>query len=711
MQREDAKGKEDPALGLALLIAGVALVVRSVVLLEFASAPWFNLAIVDEEAYDRLARQLLAGAGLDAGYFWQSLFYPFALSLAYHLGTVAAARRVQAILGVVTAVLTYLLGRRIGGNRTGTIAGLAVALHGPLIFSETQLVATGWEVFWGVSLLLSLLWMLDEPRLLRVTLYAAIGAASILTRATFLPFVAVATIYALMVTARRHPNRVQARWRALVTAAVFALVLLPIAWSNQRATGSFTFLPRSGSINLYIGNNLDVTSTLGIRPGQEWESFGRLPRRYGARTPKESEQFFMQRFRDYVWEHPGHFVFGLARKTVQFVGSTEIPRNVDLYEYRRYSRVLSLLTWKVKSFGFPFGVLFPLAVVGLVFAGKRVPPVVWLFLLLVPLAVILVFVTARYRMVIVPPLSVVAALGAEALYERARQRRFLPVLGVLASAVFVTCVPNPLAVRERDWGSEMLAFVAIQHVEKGQLEKAEPLLVAALQEDGNNVAAHTVLGMVRAAQRRLPEAESQFTTALQIDPEYADAHLNYASLLLMQGRTNEALSHYQRALAVDPENVLALNNVGVIHRKRGELEQAATMFRKAIALNPALAQSQVNLGNVLVQQGKPVEAVKHLAKAFETNPAGSTALALARLHLDPKQASVYDPSKAVRYAEHACNKTGMSDLESIETLFRAYQLQGRSKDAAELVDRCFTVAVSTGNATLGGGCQKLKQEL
>jgi Tfp pilus assembly protein PilF len=688
------------------LVAGVALTVRCAVLLEFTSSPWFHLPLVDEEAYDRLARQWLQGTKLHAGYFWQSIFYPFALSVVYRFGSVAAARWFQALLGVLTAVLTYLLGRRIGGNGTGTIAGLMVALYGPLVFAETQLVATGWEVFWGVSLLLSLLWMLDEPKALRIAIYSGAGALSILTRATFLPFVIIATAYAAIVIARQATDRDRARWRLLIGAVVFAAILLPVAWSNYRTAESFSVLPRSSGINLYIGNNLDVRSTLNIRPGQEWERLGRLPRRHGAQTPKESQQFFLRRFRQYVWENPGHFVFGLGQKALQFVVSTEIPRNVDMYEYRRYSRTFGVLTQKHGNLGFPFAVIFALAIVGFVFAGNRIPPPVVLFLVLVPAAVVLVFVTARYRMVVVPPLCVVAALGAQQIYKRWWTPRFWSAGGVLVGGLFLTCVPNPLALTKRDWGSEMLTYAAIKHIEQGRGDAAEPLLRDALKQDSSNVVAHTVLGTLYLMQKRHPEAESEFVTALRIDPGYADAHLRYADLLLGRGQTDDALTHYQRGLALEPGNLPALNNVGAIFRDRGELEHAASYFRRVVAINPGFVVGHRNLGLVLQRMGNTAEAEPHLSRAHAAAPSPLTAIALARIHMDSQHPSLYDVGQAVRLAEYACDRTQTSDLNSIQTLVDAYRLQGKLDQAQTLLDRCLTVATRTGNRALGSGCRE-----
>ena len=62
-------------------------------------------------------------------------------------------------------------------------------------------------------------------------------------------------------------------------------------------------------------------------------------------------------------------------------------------------------------FRFPFGVLLPLVTLGLLYYYEQVPVVVKLFLILYPLSIILVFVTAGYKVSVVPIMSIMAVAG------------------------------------------------------------------------------------------------------------------------------------------------------------------------------------------------------------------------------------------------------------------------------------------------------------
>jgi len=112
---------------------------------------------------------------------------------------------IQAVLGAVTCVLTYRLGERLFDRRTGAVAGFAVALYGPLIFFEGELLAGGWAAFWSVTLVLLFL-RAHAERTVRLCFWLGVcGALSVLTRPTFLPFFVTGCLWLLVVLRRGSP--------------------------------------------------------------------------------------------------------------------------------------------------------------------------------------------------------------------------------------------------------------------------------------------------------------------------------------------------------------------------------------------------------------------------------------------------------------------------------------------------------------------------
>jgi len=205
----------------------------------------------------------------------------------------------------------------------------------------------------------------------------------------------------------------------------FLLVAAPIGLLNLRTTGRASILPYSGGANLYIGNNPDRRETITIRPGLQREKLIELPAGIGLQGGYRQERYYVGRVVDYAKSDPVGLLEGLGAKTLQFASSRELPCNVDIYLFRRWSLVLSAGIWKAGLLGFPFGAPAALAALGALHGRRRVPAPVWLFLLLYPAAVVAVFVTARYRVPAVPILCVLAAAGLAGAWRIAAARRLV----------------------------------------------------------------------------------------------------------------------------------------------------------------------------------------------------------------------------------------------------------------------------------------------
>jgi hypothetical protein len=131
-----------------------------------ARGPAFDAPLIDADYYDYLGARLARGEGFDPGPFWQPPLYPLALGGLYALGGHSPwwPRLLQALLGALTAVLSSGVARRLTGRSEVALgAGLLVALHGPLVFYDGELLATSL----GTFLATAALWLAvrETPRL------------------------------------------------------------------------------------------------------------------------------------------------------------------------------------------------------------------------------------------------------------------------------------------------------------------------------------------------------------------------------------------------------------------------------------------------------------------------------------------------------------------------------------------------------------------
>ncbi|HUV36830.1 MAG TPA: glycosyltransferase family 39 protein, partial [Patescibacteria group bacterium] len=583
-----------------------ALAIRLVYLGEMSDSPTFRVPVVDAENYDTIARAIAFGGEINEKLFWQGPLYPLFLAMVYKIGggSIIAAKVAQIVLGALTCVLVLFIGARIFDRKAGVIAAAITALCGPLIFFEQELLATGWAAFWSAALIFLIL---ETDRRRSIGSYLTLGICAglgTITRATFLPFIIAAAIWLLVrinrrgrktggITARggdhTHGSSSTATrggdrkhgWAAVaarggILALGFLVVAIPIAILCHTETGQFSFLPQSGPINLYIGNNPDTDKTLMIRPGAEWRDLTRLPTVHGSTGGASDRAFFMNRFWGYVKSSPGGYIAGLLGKTVQFLGSRELPRNVDIYIYRRYSRLLSALAWKARGFGFPFGLILPFTLIGLYTYRRRIPLPLFLYAVLYPAAIIFVFVSARYRTPIVPVLAVPAAMGLRHFADSIRKGRLRPaavMAGVVAAIAFFTSLPGPFATERYDYRAEMHCSVGFELSKRGDLDKAILHLNEALRLRRDYGNAHKFLGLIRNRQRRPDEAVEHLERALAQNPDSYLIRYYLGASLLNLGRTREAIDHLERALAgaeTAREEEIAEQIRVLLRAKRGE---------------------------------------------------------------------------------------------------------------------------------------------
>jgi tetratricopeptide (TPR) repeat protein/4-amino-4-deoxy-L-arabinose transferase-like glycosyltransferase len=597
----------------ALLVFAVALAVRMLYLAQIADHPTFATPIVDAATYHDLARDWAAGKPASEGFFWQPFFYPAALGLLYKLAgpSLLAARVAQLILGALTCVLTFHLGRRLAGERAGLVAGLLAACYAPMFIYEADLVGAGWEAFWAVSLLLLLTDAAERPGPAQAFALGVVAALAVLTRPTFIPFVAAVAVW-LLLRWRRDGFRAAARLALL--AAGFALPALPVAYLNQKVTGHFGILPCSGGLNLYIGNNPDTCHTLNIRPGADWDTLTSEPAREGILDTWAQDRYFRDLVRDYAREQPGRFASDLGRKALRFVSSRELPRNEDPYVLRGTSSLAAALMWKVDRFGFPFGLVFPLACIGLVAYARRWPAPVWLFLALYPAAVILVFVSARYRVPTLPLGLVLAAAGAVWLVETRRWRALAG--GALAAAL---TLPGPWCEEGVTYEAELYNAVAGAKYRRGDRDGALADVRRALELDRDHVEALHTLGVIQAG-REDPAAARTFEQVLRKRRDHPDALYHLGCLRLEQGRMNDAARLFEAALPLRPRNADLRLKYGIALAELKRTDEAASQFAVARALNPDLPDIHFNLGLALLELDRTREAVRHLKEELKREP-------------------------------------------------------------------------------------------
>lgn len=603
-------------------IFALAMAVRLVYLGESSFNPAFTNPVLDSSTYDSLARSLAAGERVSGQFFWQPVFYPCFLSIVYWLsnGSIILSKVVQIILGSLTCLLTYHLGKRVFNQVIGIIAGLATALYGPLIFYDGELLATGWAALWAVSLVL--LFMIG-PSKRSVWFFLALGICGglgIITRPTFVPFFIAGLVWLEICSYRSGRPVREVPIRLSTVLLGFLVIAVPVGAKNLRLTRHFGILPSSGGLNLYIGNNPDYTQTMAARPGWPWQKIVEMPERNGVTSNMWAQQkFFLRKVKDYIVTEPLSFVKGLVYKTSQFLSSRELPRNVDVYLFGKWSRLLRLLTFKAGPFGFPFGILLPLAVLGLVKYFRQLPAPLLLFLIFYPLSVILVFPSARYRAPVIPAMSIIAAAGLMEVIRSIRYRKVHSV--VVISVIFLgvtllASLPGPFPAEEANYEAELYYAAAGTLKRRNRPDEAVSYYQKALELDENYTEAHYNLANTYAAIGKLDQAFEHYKKALHLMPESAMIHGNLAFYLVRHGKPEQATRHYEEALRIKPDSPRIAYELGRTYAQLDKSDLAIENLSKALLLKPDYAQAHYYLAQIYRQQGKIDLAKEHFEEAI-----------------------------------------------------------------------------------------------
>ncbi len=217
----------------------------------------------DAQAYERIAESLYTTGRygtpeMRAPSDWSPAAPFFAAGVYVLTGHVNPenARIGLALLGALTILFVYLLGRRLGGAAVGLLAALGTAIYPAFIDNAGQLLSEPIGAFTLAGAVLSFLWASDDGR--RAWAFIVPGlflGATALSRPEYLPFVAVFGLIALVRLGRRRSWRVGFGSAALLVAA-FCAVLAPWTLRNYVVLDRFVPVTTGGGKALFVATYL-----------------------------------------------------------------------------------------------------------------------------------------------------------------------------------------------------------------------------------------------------------------------------------------------------------------------------------------------------------------------------------------------------------------------------------------------------------------------
>jgi tetratricopeptide (TPR) repeat protein len=544
-----------------LLLFLFALFCRLLYLSQIYDNPTFEYPTLDARYHDEWAQAVAAGKLTQPQAFFRAPLYPYLLGLAYYVfgHNYLAPRIVQYLIGSIGVVLLTLLAFRLFGKRIALAAGLIFASYASVIYFEGELLLDFLLVPLDLLIFIFLYKAKENPSPLNWILAGLWLGLSAITRPNILILIPAVLFWVWYCFHKSESLQRQFKFAALFLIGVF-LPILPVAIHNYRAEKPLVLIASQGGINFYIGNNPDADGFTSMMPGRlqtNWElaDIRAMAKAETGRDLSSSElsDFWYKEGLEYWNSEPAAAFKLLLKKTYLFFTRFEISNNQDIYLFWKNSSLIRFLP-------VGFWLIGPLGLLGTLFSFvNRKARFLSFFVLLYAFSVILFFVNARFRLPVLPFLTLFAVYAVFELWRRFREKRnLLPFVAALALFSF---------------------FVNLNFY--GFTKNIKP-------------AGLFRLGNVFLEQGNYAEARQFFWQTLQLNPEYKFGHLNLGVAAMKQGDLKTAEEEFKKELEVDPQSEKAAANLSLIQRLRGFPRLAVYWAEKSAAARPYFQDAYLN---------------------------------------------------------------------------------------------------------------------
>jgi 4-amino-4-deoxy-L-arabinose transferase-like glycosyltransferase len=472
-----------------------------------ANDPYFALPTVDPRVYHEWAIRLSGGDWIGTDVFEMSPGYPYFLGVMYWLfgSGFEVSHIANAVLGSLTVLFIWLLGRIVFGWREALVAAAFAALYPMFIYTGGDLLSENLQVLLNAVMLACLCAGIRRPRWWLFLIAGAMLGLSALCRPNVLLFapVAVLCIAATRLEGVSWP-RIALRASTLAIGAI--LMVAPATIRNWSVAGDPVLITAHGGMNFYIGNNPEAIGRFKIPtwiPDTRFDN----PRRQSdfakehaeskvGRTLKPSEvsSYWSGMAWEWIRANPGKALSLAGRKFYLLLSSNEVGDQRQMHLDAAYS-------WVLRIPAPTFIVVVPLGILGL---GLTIPRwrrflAIDAFLVSQVAALVIIYTSARYRLPMMPAVMTLAGFAAVWMADAARARRWVPfgaAAWAFALVLFFTVRPSEPIVFSSNYFN-----LANKFRDMGKDEQAIELYRKAISMNKRHLASHNNLALLLAKRQ------------------------------------------------------------------------------------------------------------------------------------------------------------------------------------------------------------------
>lgn len=258
----------------------------------------------DEYSYDQIAINFLSGKGFvtdDGLYSRRAPVYPLFLAFIYLIfgHSYVIVRFIQAIIGSLTCLIIYLLGKELFDKKIGLLSAFIFAIYYPFIQYPAYLLT---EIIFTFLLVVSMFFFLryyfvrKNSLLFSATIF--LGIAS-LCRASSLLFILFLSFWLGLLYRFKLRQTIKA---VFVLLSGIIIIVLPWTIRNYIIYKRVVPITIESGIVLYLGNNPRATGGTGGWTKYEQDQF--LPENISNPYTPEAERTMLRLALRYIFNHP-----------------------------------------------------------------------------------------------------------------------------------------------------------------------------------------------------------------------------------------------------------------------------------------------------------------------------------------------------------------------------------------------------------------------
>lgn len=439
---------------LFFLLISVAIFLHILFINSIIKHPSVNLLLpkTDEFNYHVMAYNLITEHSLNINlpvyplYVWflKFIYSNFNFELKYVFN-------IQHILTLISSILIYLTGKRLFGFYSGLSSSLIYLLYKMNFVYEIMRIDTNFSQCLLISALFLFVLTLQEKSLLGFILYIITGFALISLRFfLIIPFF-LGIIYLILKT--NNSSKLK------FSVAAFLIIFLFI-FNYVYFQPSDSYLLKFG-IHAYLGNNQKcegIITKLNDFPSNA-ESHAKKAIKiayYESNNKSFVKLFWLKKVSEFIKKEPIKFIRLYIRKINLLFNNYEIANNTSVYWFEKHTLLKRLPLLNFTS-------IFILAIIGIFYSLKNKKHI-FLFctLIIITLTLAIFFICSRYRMPLIPFLSIYAGVGINELFYILKQhniKRIIFIISLISSAFFYTTIDYVFLNKEKD----IKAFEAIDN--------------------------------------------------------------------------------------------------------------------------------------------------------------------------------------------------------------------------------------------------------